>query len=355
MIPLVSVILPAYNAESFITETIQSILNQTYQNFELIVINDASTDNTESAVNSFNDSRIKYFANSTNLKLIKTLNKGISLSKGKYIARIDADDICHPRRLELQVTFLTNNPDIAVVGTDIYLIDKSGLVYGRGVSIETRPNFIKWSLQRRCCLYHPSVMFNKQLVGTSLYYDEKFINAEDYELWLRLTSTFKIANIHKPLVFYRIHNASISQTSNQISVRSMLLAIESHSKNWHIKCPDSNTIRNIRFPNKIDSNFSQNLAIEYLLSAYNHFSIQNSIDQKDKSNIKESVISFYIITSFSLIIKFQMPSLEALTKLLETKPGFKNFYHIFSVYMINIHRRFLWKYLYRKKIYSSFY
>ena len=113
---LISIILPAYNAEKYLKEAIDSILAQTYTNFELIVINDGSTDKTEEIILSYQDSRIRYIKNEKNLKLIRTLNKGIGLAKGKYIARMDADDISLPHRLKEEVEFMEAHPNIGEIG-----------------------------------------------------------------------------------------------------------------------------------------------------------------------------------------------------------------------------------------------
>ncbi len=355
MNPIVSIILPAYNAEKYISKTITSVLGQSYTNFELIIIDDGSKDNTSSIVSSFCDSRIIYVKNESNLRLVKTLNKAIALARGKYIARIDADDICHPKRIESQVLYLQKFTDVAVVGTDIYFIDKDDNVFGRGVSIEESSSFIKWNFQRRCCLYHPSVMFNKEILGDDLYYDEKFINAEDYELWLRLSKSHQLRNINIPLLFYRVHDSSISQTTNTVSVRSMLLAIELYGNNWHEDILDSKAVKLIRFPNETDNHSSQDTTIQYLISGYKYFMAQNIIDSHDKSLIKESILSFYIISSLYLLLKFERPSLKALVSIFELKLSLINFCHVLKIFMVNIHRRFLWKYLYRKKSYLSYY
>ena len=109
--PLVSILMPVYNSEKYLREAIKSILNQTFTNFELIIINDGSTDNSLKIIKSFKDNRIKIIKNKGNLGLIKTLNKGIDLAQGKYIARMDADDIAMPKRLEKQIAFFNENPD----------------------------------------------------------------------------------------------------------------------------------------------------------------------------------------------------------------------------------------------------
>src|ERR1017187_7276972 len=115
--PYITVLMPVYNAAPFLREAIDSILNQTFKNFELLIINDGSTDNCEEIILTYKDPRIRYIKNETNIKLISTLNKGIKLSKGKYIVRMDADDISFPDRIEKQVNYMETNPAIALCGT----------------------------------------------------------------------------------------------------------------------------------------------------------------------------------------------------------------------------------------------
>ena len=115
----------AYNEEAYIRDAIVSVLNQTYENFEFIIINDGSTDQTESIIISITDKRIKYLKNEVNIKLIDSLNKGIALATGKYIARMDSDDICFPERLEKQVEFMEANPNIGISGAQLELFGRS--------------------------------------------------------------------------------------------------------------------------------------------------------------------------------------------------------------------------------------
>ena len=119
MNPTISIILPAYNAEKYLAPAIESILQQSFKDFEFIILNDGSTDNTEKIILSYTDSRIKYIKNEKNLKLIKTLNKGIELAKGKYIARMDADDIALPTMLEECYTFFETHPEYSIVAPSV--------------------------------------------------------------------------------------------------------------------------------------------------------------------------------------------------------------------------------------------
>ncbi|MBB7184212.1 glycosyltransferase [Escherichia coli] len=209
---LITVIMPVYNAEKYIYESIKSILVQSYSNFEFIIINDGSKDSSGKIIENFlDDTRIRYI-NRENKGLVFTLNEAISLSRGNYIARMDADDISHPLRLEKQLNFLLENPDIAVVGCSSFIIDQNSKV------INTRkppltPLVNKALLFFGPTLTHPSVMFNKMLLGDQLYYSDKYLHVEDYDLWLRLINQYKIANIKDVLFYYRINESGVSQTN----------------------------------------------------------------------------------------------------------------------------------------------
>jgi len=207
--PLISVLMPAYNAEKYIGEAIKNVLNQTFTDFELIVINDGSTDKTEEIILSFNDDRIHYIKNETNIKLIATLNKGIDLAQGKYIARIDADDVCMPERFEKQIDFLENHPDYVLCGSWAYIIDSKGEKTGRVRYIDTH-NLLKISLLFTVPLIHPSVMAQTNILK-QFKYSISALHTEDFELWIRIVNAgYKIANIPEYLIKYRWHDTNIS-------------------------------------------------------------------------------------------------------------------------------------------------
>ena len=205
---LVSVIMPVYNGAMYLNEAITSILDQTYTNFEFIIINDGSTDDSEEIILSFDDSRIIYIKNPENYKLIKTLNIGFSLAKAKYIARMDADDISHPDRLQKQVQFLDENQEYGLIGTGVNLLhgaNKSQLLY------HTDHASLKFALAFYCPFIHPCVMIRKSIVeNMEVVFDERFVHAEDYELWTRLAFKTKMANLPECLLDYRVHDAQIS-------------------------------------------------------------------------------------------------------------------------------------------------
>ncbi|MDR3061732.1 MAG: glycosyltransferase [Dysgonamonadaceae bacterium] len=208
-----SILLPVYNAASFLAESIASILNQSFEDFELIILNDGSKDGSKEIIFAFTDARIRYVENETNLGLIKTLNKGIEICTGEYIIRMDADDICAPERIEKQIRFLEKHPDIGLCGTWAYVIDNKGVVTGKIIN-QTSSSFISISLLFSAPLIHPSVCFRSSLLKQHPYHEVPV--AEDYDLWCRLNEYTKIANIPDFLLYYRWHDTNISREKQQI-------------------------------------------------------------------------------------------------------------------------------------------
>lgn len=206
---MISILLPVYNAEESLSETLQSILNQSYQQWELVIINDGSTDRSETIIQSYTDSRIRYYKNDSNLGLIATLNKGLTLVKGKYVARMDSDDIMAPERLQTEINFLEGHPEIALCGSDHIVFNPDGF-RKRQYYFRTTDE-IKAELLFNTPFSHPTILIRKEVL-LKYTYRKEYIYAEDYKLWQEILSDgFCAANIPSPLLFYRIGN--VSQTS----------------------------------------------------------------------------------------------------------------------------------------------
>lgn len=210
----VSILMPVYNAERYLAQAIKSVLAQSFTDWELILINDGSIDKSESIIKQFEDDRIYYLKNTSNIGLIKTLNKGIDLCQGKYIARMDADDISHPDRLKKQVDFMENNPNYLMCGTDAAVIDNNNTRTGRIRNL-TRNSLLKINLLFSTPFIHPSVMIKNEVLKQNKY-DESYKHVEDFELWCRIAKLGKIANIQKDLIDYRWHNTNVSVVNNRI-------------------------------------------------------------------------------------------------------------------------------------------
>ena len=204
--PKVSVVLPTYNEEAYIVRALKSLRNQTYSDIEVIIIDDGSTDETVSLITEFDDPRIKLIQRESDTGITSALNRGIKEAKGEYVARQDADDWSHPERLQRQVEFLNSNSDIGMVGTGAYLVDIDG---DRMAKRHVLENPDVSDLIEHNEFIHGSVMFRPDVVIDMGGYDERFMTAEDYDLWLRLADQYSVANIDKPLYHFRQHGESI--------------------------------------------------------------------------------------------------------------------------------------------------
>lgn len=184
--PKVTVLMSVYNGEIYLHDAIDSILNQTFTDFEFLIINDCSTDRTAEILQSYNDPRIKIINNEKNIGLTKSLNKGLKIARGEYIARQDADDVSAPDRLKKEIDFLRAHRDYAVVGTFVKVLNEDSEVILLPVSlIEDAP--IRDFFKRSNCLTHGSTMLRKKCLLDVGFYDESIARAQDYDLWLRLS------------------------------------------------------------------------------------------------------------------------------------------------------------------------
>ncbi len=216
---LVSILMPVYNCELYIEEAIQSILFQTFSDFELIIIDDCSEDQTGKIIKSFKDDRIRHFRNKSNKGIIKTLNDSIKHCNGIYIARMDGDDIAQFTRIEKQFHFLRQNPEYGLVGC-WYIIrnnfNSRNLVVKRQILDEK----IKFHIFFRNQFLHPGIMIRKNLLKKFKYHDVS--TCEDYDLWVRLIKHCKVANLPEVLMVYRWHGENISIKNQQSLRRSMI-------------------------------------------------------------------------------------------------------------------------------------
>lgn len=207
--PLVTVLMTVYNGGDYLNASVQSILNQTFKDFEFLIVNDCSTDESLEVIRSFEDKRIRIHNNEENLGQTKSLNIGLKLARGRYIARMDADDMALPLWLEKSVSYMKDNPEYAAVGSAAIVID------GKGKKKEIR----RAPVQQEDIIFriffappmnHVSVLLNKELIMKNGGYDEQFKITQDYELWSSLIrNNYTIANIPDILVVYRVHTKSI--------------------------------------------------------------------------------------------------------------------------------------------------
>ena len=236
---LISIVLPVYNAERYLDECLNSILGQTYPNFELIVVNDGSTDNSVDVINKYKDKRIKIVENEHNF--IKSLNLGIKHAKGEYIARMDADDIMLPHRLETQFNYMESNPKVAICGS---WAETFG---ARNYTMKVPVNHfdIVSRLLLSNILFHPTIMLRNGLIGKYPgypdLYKQKYPCAEDYKLWTDLAvEGYKFANIPEILLKYRLsENQSTNVRRKEMLQSSQQIRLE-YAKQMMKKISDKN-------------------------------------------------------------------------------------------------------------------
>ena len=245
--PEISLIMSVYNGEDYLAEAIESVLAQTFREFELIVINDCSTDNTAEILKSFEkiDERVKVHTNEVNLRLPSSLNKAIELAKGKYIARMDADDICLPERLEKQYEFMEKNPSIALSSCR-FMTMKNAVISSGGCGGKCDNESIKALLLVTNPILHPGIIAKADVIR-SLGYDKNFTCTEDMELWTRFVlEGFKIEILPEYLMIYRLHDKQITETTLEkqhkevISIQKnyfakILKAMDSSQEEFYIK------------------------------------------------------------------------------------------------------------------------
>ncbi|OGS36737.1 MAG: hypothetical protein A2293_06810 [Elusimicrobia bacterium RIFOXYB2_FULL_49_7] len=230
---LVSVIMSVYNDERFVGQAIESVLGQSYGDFEFIITDDGSTDNTLQVMEKYasRDKRIKII-HQDNAGLTRSFNNMISNSSGAYIARQDSDDISDPLRFEKQVDFLNSNPEIMMVGTGSALIDESGEIIKYEMPLTGYERIIK-RLENKNAFVHGSVMFNKKIFSDHNLYYEEFKYAEDYDLFLRISEKYAVDNIPGYLYHYRIRPNAIS--NKHLAGQLRMGVIVARSAQWRRK------------------------------------------------------------------------------------------------------------------------
>ena len=206
---LISIIMPVYNSEKYIKESVQCILDQTYSNYEFIIIDDGSIDKSVVIIKRFKDSRIRLFE-CEHKGIVKQLNYGLNIAKGKYIARMDADDLCNKNRLKMQIDYLVNNSNILLVGTNYYYINSNNKIISKKKLPEYHED-IEFMMPINASILHPTILTYKSVFDEVGSYKEEFWLAEDHELFLRMLKyNIRCYNIQNFLYSYRNHSSSTS-------------------------------------------------------------------------------------------------------------------------------------------------
>ena len=316
--PLISVIMPVYNAEKFLKPAIESILNQTFSDFELIIIDDNSNDKTADIIKSYNDNRIKHIVNPNRIGFTNSLNQGLKIAQGDYIARMDADDISDPERFSKEIEFLENNPDIGVCGSWMKIIDENGKIINK-IQLPVGSNVIAWRLYFNNCVAHPSVILRRKVIDRVNYYNSDFVVAEDYDLWNRIIKISKIENIPEYLLKYRIHGKNISLNREKVLTNDYLIrknAIQNLIKR-QLNSSEDNAFREwiYQFPKKYPKDIL--IIKDLILEMYLQYGISNKLNKRQLNEINQ--YTALVLINFGLLIKTISPKISILCLLTAAK------------------------------------
>jgi glycosyltransferase involved in cell wall biosynthesis len=297
--PIVTVLMPVYNTEKYLKEAIDSILNQTLGDFEFIIIDDASTDASVSIVQSYIDSRIKLVIKPQNTGYTTSLNMGLEMAKGKYIARMDSDDISVLDRFEKQVVFMEEHDDVAVCGSWFKCIGTNEVIQHPATNDAIKVAFLSY-----CAIGHPTVMLrNSFLKEHHLIYNTDMEPAEDYDLWCRIVRIGKLANIPEVLLQYRLHNSQVSSLrgakqrhiSNQVkmSLLNLLILKPTFFQGYSIYEIEEIINSKKSFFEQINNRLKYLEKLELLNDIQQHFSV--SLFKKFSMNQKVYWVKFYLL------------------------------------------------------------
>jgi glycosyltransferase involved in cell wall biosynthesis len=224
MSPRVSVVMSVHNGEKYLRDAIESILGQTFSDFEFIIIDDGSSDGSAEIVAAYSDQRIRFIRNEQNIGLTRSLNKGLDLADGAYIARMDSDDISLPERLAKQVAFMDTNLQVGACGTWALDIDEAGHIIGkRETLVGAQLDNFYW----RTSLIHSSSVFRFSH-SHGPWYDPALFVSQDYDLWLRVGAEQKLSNLREHLLLYRVHHQSITSVSPDKQMNSAYHSFGKH-------------------------------------------------------------------------------------------------------------------------------
>ena len=301
--PRVSVVMSVYNAEKYLAEAVESMLGQTFEDFEFIVIDDGSTDGSGTILEKFaaRDGRLTLLSQ-PNCGLVPSLNRACKYARAPYVARMDADDISLAHRLEKQVEYLDRNPEIGIVGTWIQDIGGSGEP-GPIWPLPTSPLTIPWFLMFGNCMAHPTIMMRRQVIE-SLGYRDEAAHVEDYDLWMRASSVTRLANIPEVLLKYRVLAHSVS-TRNLVSQEQQAAKLQSQFRTQLIGTD-------------VDGTVSKDL----LLKLYSAYRANYSLSRGDESEIvldivRRTCLSNELRNAWTSLIPLlpRLVSLQALRKM----------------------------------------
>ena len=304
--PLLSVIMPVYNAEKFLSDAMKSVLGQSFYNLELIIINDGSTDKSELVIQSFSDERIRYFKNEENSGIVYSRNRGLKLAKGDFIGMVDADDIVYPEKFEKQIEFLKQNPDYGFVGSWARFIDEKGKKIPGGWKLKALPEKIPAIMLFKNYFLQSAVVYQKDCIE-DFSFTNGFEIGEDYLIWYQMLKKYKAWNLPEYLVDYRMHQHNITIKNKQKGLELERDIFRIQFKDLGIEATDEelNLHMKIRYTDAISS-IETLIEIDKWLKKIVHFNDLNKV--YDKKYLHEVVTNRWL----KVCSKFRPVSLSAI-------------------------------------------
>jgi len=294
--PKISVLMSVNNGERYLKQSIDSIINQTFSDFEFIIINDGSNDDSLNIIKSYNDNRIKLINNKKRLGLTKSLNIGLKSCKSAIIARMDADDICKKDRFEKQYNYLTVNKDISVLGGQAISIDHNGNKLNPNHYYPLSNQLIKWQLFNEVPFCHPSTFIRKDVFNNLGSFNENYEYAQDYEFWKRMVhGKYKFANLKQEIIYYRKHFNKDGDIKKQKQQKAHLQILTNHFR----KCSFNVTNKLVYYfrygsKKKLDNKKLLIKSVNLLIQLHKKFNESNELSILDKNIISKD-------TAFKLI------------------------------------------------------
>jgi len=289
--PKVSVVMPVFNAAAYLDESIRSILNQSFQDFEFIIINDGSSDATKLIANEYEKSDGRIRAHHVhNEGMIAALNRGCDLARGAYIARMDADDVSFAHRLQKQVDYMEKHPRTGVVGSWI-CIEKNGSAAGTWCP-PTSPNVLKWTMFFGVCMAHPSVLMRRDVISRLAFYRPDAVHGEDVDLWLRASAITEFGNVPEVLLKYRVWEGSTSQVLFQSRREAHVRLLNSFIKEYLNVDPPLEAVaglRRMRVGPFLDDPTQIHLTAALVKELYRKFMKDNNVEPQERSEISWDV------------------------------------------------------------------
>ena len=285
---MISILLPVFNVEKYLRQSIESILFNTFKNFELVIVNDGSTDNTDSIIKSYKDPRINYLIK-TNSGLIETLNYGLKKCSYPIVMRMDGDDVITENKIQKQLNYFNKSGSV-LTGTNGFLIDSEGKKIG-SVDLPTEHDqIIRSMLNMSSSFIHPSVMYYKDAVVKAGGYNPNFKHAEDFELFLKLSLLGKISNLNERLIFLRKHNKNVSHLNAKEQIKNTIISREVYNLN---KIHKTKLYDYESFKLKVEKNTLKKIYIK----------IHTSIVKMDNLSSSNFTIKLFVLKVFRRILK----------------------------------------------------